>query len=129
MTNDDTTNRQPPIQTLRDGTVSITLWERQPGTKTFITASIRKDYQDRDGKWRESRSLGDTDLLKLQTLIPQAREEIKRWQEQQRSQSHEQKPEHAAVQDMQAERDTALQAARAAKQNAPKRDKAPQRSR
>ena len=100
-------NKKAPLQTLRDGAVSIKLWEQQSENNRFVTASVGKVYKDADGNFKESRAFGETDLLKLQAMIPQARDEIKRWHEFYRKNSQQQAPQQQ--QNMAAQRDAVMQ--------------------
>lgn len=76
------TDKKVPLNTFKDGAVTIKIWEQQSGDQTYVNASVGKLYRDEQtGQWRESRSFNSTDLLKLQTMIPEARQDMQRWQE------------------------------------------------
>jgi len=71
-----------PIQTLRDGAVVVKLWLQESKNGPFVTATLGRTYQDRQsGEYRESRSLGGTDLLKAQALLGEANREMIQWRE------------------------------------------------
>lgn len=71
------THNNEPYATLKDGAVRVKLWERGSGDKSFVTASVYKIYKDKQsGQWKQTNSMGETDLLKLQAMIPQARQII-----------------------------------------------------
>lgn len=125
--NAPTNNR--PLQIFREGAVNIKIWrqEKRDGTP-YVNLSVGRSYKDeRSGAWKDSRSFGDLDLLKLQALIPEAREELKKWQEYFRMQEQEHgpeseqesPPEKQPARDMTAERDAALQAAKTAPEAEP----------
>ena len=74
--------KNAPIQSFKDGAVTIKLWEQQAGNRSFVNASIGKLYKDeKSGQWRESRSFNGNDLLKLQNLLPEAQKEFRQWQD------------------------------------------------
>lgn len=75
------TSKNAPLETLKDGAVSIKLWEQKTEDKSYVNASIGKLYKDGEGQWRETRSFNATDLLKLQAMLPQAHEAMQRHQE------------------------------------------------
>lgn len=70
-----THDKKPPIAKFNDRGINIKLWERKTSTdKVYINASIEKTYKDKDGNYQKSYSFNSDDLMRLQTLIPQARE-------------------------------------------------------
>lgn len=78
-TGDQIMSKQP-LQTFKDGAVSITLWEQGNSEKQFATASIGKMYQDkRTGEWREGKSFSAKDMQTLQALLPTAHQELGKW--------------------------------------------------
>lgn len=110
-----------PIQQFRDGAATIKLWENKVGDKTYVNASVGKLYKDKEtDEWRESRSFNEQDLLKLQAMLPQVRQEMEKWQEYYRDHDQQKEqvqglahsaPESQPVQpqnDMVAARDAAL---------------------
>jgi hypothetical protein len=112
--------KNAPLETFRDGAVTIKLWEQQAEGKSYVNASIGKLYKDQQGAWHETRSFNDSDLLKLQALIPQAHQQMKHHQEQLRSVVQEQQiaePAPEQQQDMAAQRDAVM-----SKAQKPKRD-------
>ncbi len=110
--------KQPPLQTFKDGAVNIKLWKQDFEDKTFVNASIGRIYKDKTtGEFKETRSFNDTDLLKLQAMIPQARQELNRLQDYYREISHQKEttPSHASdaksQQDLTTQRDAVIKAA------------------
>ena len=81
MTNENPS--QPPLQTFRDGSVSVKLWRQESADKgPFVTATIGRTYRDTaSGEYREARSFSGTDLLKLQALLGEAHRESLKWRE------------------------------------------------
>jgi len=72
----------PPLDTLRDGSVNIKLWRVDSKNGPFPSATIGNTYQDRQsGALQESRSFSHTDLLKLEKLLPKAQDEMAQWKE------------------------------------------------
>jgi hypothetical protein len=108
--------KNAPLQSFRDGAVTIKLWEQQAEGKSYVNASIGKLYKGQQGAWHETRSFNDSDLLKLQALIPHAHQQMKHHQEQLRGMAQEQSaPEQQAG--MAAQRDAVM-----SKAQKPKRD-------
>ncbi|MEM0951791.1 MAG: hypothetical protein AAGI66_06575 [Cyanobacteria bacterium P01_H01_bin.74] len=88
--------KKAPLQSFKDGAVTIKIWEQQAGERKFADASIGKLYKDeKTGDWRETRSFNNNDLLKLQNLIPEARAEMQQWQEYYKSINPEQEQNQA----------------------------------
>lgn len=73
--NDDQSKNQPAVK-LRDGTLSVTIWE-QKGTKgPFYTVQLKRGYQDENGNWKDSDSFKRNDLLKASRLLHLAYDRI-----------------------------------------------------
>ena len=103
-----TTNKKAPIQTFKDGAVTIKLWEQNAGGNIFVNASVGRIYKDKTtGEFGESKSFSNTDLLKLQAIIPQVREEMQKWHDYYREVNQQQAQSH----DMTAQRDAVMQQA------------------
>lgn len=65
--------KQAPLETFKDGAVTIKLWKQEAGGQIYVNASVGKLYKDdRTGQWHESRSFSGHDLSKLQAMIPEA---------------------------------------------------------
>lgn len=112
MTTDTTKNA--PLETFKDGAVSIKLWEQKTEDKSYVNASIGKLYKDGEGQWRETRSFNATDLLKLQAMLPQAHEAMQRHQETLRTMMAQDKPAPTPEpkKEMAAARESAMSSAR-----------------
>lgn len=89
-----TQDKKSPIETFREASVCIKLWDNTKDDRININASIEKTYKDKDGNYRKSYSLNGDDLMRLQMLIPKARDAMKHEYEQlkegQKSLSNEQ---------------------------------------
>jgi hypothetical protein len=112
--------KNAPLESFRDGAVTIKLWEQQAEGKSYVNASIGKLYKDQQGAWHETRSFNDTDLLKLHALIPQAHQQMKHHQEQLRGVVQEQQIAEPAPEqqpDMAAQRDAVMSKAQKSKKD------------
>ena len=110
MSNEPT--NQGPLQTFENGAARIKIWEQQTTNgKNFPTASVTKIYKAKDGQWKESRNFTPADLQKLQQILPEANQEITKWQDYYNERNRQNTPE-PQPRNMVAERDAAMQAAR-----------------
>ena len=66
-----------PFQTLRDGAVKVSIWKNDGEQGPFFTADLTKSYKDGQGRWQDTRSLSETDILKAAHLLGNAYELIK----------------------------------------------------
>lgn len=110
----------PPLDTLRDGSVNIKLWRKESQRGPFPTASIGNTYKDPEsGEFKDSRSFSDTDLLKLEKMLPEAHKEMTLWKEHFRAQERE--AQHSNVeaepQTMAQKRDAAFAKAKSQNRN------------
>lgn len=126
-------NPNAPLQQFKDGSVSVKIWEQNKGDSHFVTASVGKLYKQ-DGGWKESRSFSQTDLQKLQDMLPQINQEMQKWQDYYRGMEKQQAPEQSQIapqqapmqqQDMVAARDAAMQGAQQAEQHTNTQEHAP----
>ena len=46
---DEAKNR--PIETLRDGAIEVSIWEKQTETGTAYNTQRSRSYQDQEGQW------------------------------------------------------------------------------
>lgn len=101
----------PPLQTFRDGAVSVKLWRQEsPENGAFVSATIGRTYRDQaTGEYRESRSLSGTDMLKAQALLGQAHGEAVKWRQYFRETERQQSAPQPEKTEPVAERDAALQ--------------------
>lgn len=107
---DDSSNG--PVQTFRYKGAFIKLWEKEGEKGPFVTASIGKTYKDKvSGEFKESYSLGESDLAKVDFLMPEARKEMAQWHAYYREQATQKLPAQSLQRtdpDMIAARDSAL---------------------
>ena len=76
-----TSDKKPPIQTMRNGGVNVKLWEQQRKDSSFVIVNISKTYKDRDGKFKEGYSFNVQDVDKLAALMPKLQQELGKWQD------------------------------------------------
>jgi hypothetical protein len=102
--------KKQPLGTFKDGAVTVKLWEQNAKGDTYINASIGKLYKDdKTGQWKESRSFNETDLLKLQAMLPEVRQEIQQWQDYFRSVPLPEQQHHQQRQQTTQQRETTTQ--------------------
>jgi hypothetical protein len=127
------TKNQAPLQKFQNGSVFIKIWEQNGPNGRFPTASVENIFQDKQtGEFRKSMSFGEHDLLKLQALIPEAHQELRKWRDYYREvdRQPESAPEKPPVRDLAAERDAVMQAAKTpAPDNTRTQEYAPQQDR
>ena len=64
--------QQRPADTLRDGNIKATIWERQGETGPFHATTLARTYRDEQGEYRDSHSFSGTDLLRVSELAKDA---------------------------------------------------------
>ena len=74
----DNEKSQRPIDRLRIGGLTASIWENQgaSGEGKFYTARIERRYQDGDGNWKTTQSFGRNHLLALAKLADLAHTRI-----------------------------------------------------
>lgn len=97
--NDENNNGQgrgmPPLRTLRDGSLSSTIWPQDSvDGDRFFTSEIVRNWQDDHGKWHKSSSFSERDLPRLMALIETTQDVI-------RAQHFEMTPERVSEQSKQ----------------------------
>lgn len=87
-----TEKKDPPIAVHRDGQTFIKVWRNWlPSGDPSYSSTTGYTYTDKEtGQARESRSLRDSDLLRLPELAPLARQSIRQFREADRAQSQSQ---------------------------------------
>ena len=74
--------KKAPLQTLRDGSVFVKLWEQSGKNGPYITATQGRTYfNEQTQQYGESSSLSASDVLKAQALLQQAYPEMGKWRE------------------------------------------------
>ncbi len=83
-----TNGKNPPAATHFDGSTFMKVWRNFNQDKTpRYTTTVGYIYTDKEsGEVRESRNLRDSDLLRLPSLAPRARQSIRRFKAEDREQ-------------------------------------------
>lgn len=126
-----TNNGNAPIHTIRDGSVSAKIWRNEVEAQPlpFYSVTFQRNYTDKATQQvRETHSFNNTDILKVQTLAPQAYRAVSKLRERDRSElQQDQNPnpqqEQPQQQGLSQQRDAVMKAAPQPQQQAP----APQR--
>jgi len=61
-----------PIQSIRDGRVSLAIWKNHSEDSPFYNVTIERTYTGKDSKPASSGSMGKHDLLRLQFMVADA---------------------------------------------------------
>jgi len=69
-----TPQRQGPADTLRDGRVKATVWERDAETGPAYATKVTRTYTDKDGQPRDTAYLSGADLLRASRVAEKAYE-------------------------------------------------------
>lgn len=73
--------KRKPIQTFREGDVSVSIWAReftvQGQPRTFYSCTFERSYRDRDGAWRYTNSIDLDSLGRLVALAQRADEYLR----------------------------------------------------
>jgi len=64
--------KRGPIQSFREGDVSVSIWSRDFKGRTFYSCSFERSYKDASNQWRYTRYFGLDDLGKVISLAKQA---------------------------------------------------------
>ena len=67
-------SNQPKFK-LKDGLLSVTVWENQNEGKAFYSTDIKRSYQQ-DDEWKETTSLNKSDLPRAAALLNLAYQKI-----------------------------------------------------
>lgn len=89
--NDEAKNR--PIETLRDGAIEVSIWEKQTETGTAYNTQRFRSYQDQEGQWKRTHAIPERDLLRAARLDELAYGSIKKLREQDRLQEMKVEPD------------------------------------
>lgn len=60
-----------PAKKLRDGLITVTLWENKTDDKSFYTATVERSYQDGE-EWKSTSQLTGIDMIKASRLLEKA---------------------------------------------------------
>lgn len=67
---------KPPIARVKLHPVSVAIWANKTDKGTFYSVTIASRYKDANGKWRNSVSLNEQELLLAAKALDQAHTEI-----------------------------------------------------
>jgi hypothetical protein len=87
--------RNRPVEKVRVGDISATIWEQENG---HYNATLERNYRDRGGKWGSTHSFSEKDLLVVAKVADMAAGRIsalkqEQVQGQEQSQEHEEERE------------------------------------
>ena len=78
MTNENGKGNAGPEKRFRAGSVSVTIWanerEVNGNTVTIKSASISRNYKDKNGDWQRTNILGVNDIQRALIVLAQAQE-------------------------------------------------------
>ena len=61
-----------PTETLRDGQLKATIWERSSEKGVFFSVELTRSYRDKDGKWHDHTGFVGDELLRIARLAGKA---------------------------------------------------------
>ncbi len=68
-------NATPPVQTFRDGSISVRIWKKEvsnaESTSIFFSIDMQRGYKQ-DDDWKNTASINGKDALKVANLFTQA---------------------------------------------------------
>jgi hypothetical protein len=81
MSEQTPTPKKTPLQSWKNGSVNVQLWEQQgKDGHTYVNASISKSYWNhKTGNWQQTSSFNAQDVQKLQSMLPEVQQEMTRW--------------------------------------------------
>lgn len=85
MSNDDEKKR--PVETLRDGTIEVSIWDRQSENGKMYNTQRARSYQDQEGNWKRTNAIPERDLLRAARLDQMAYASIQKLREHDRTAS------------------------------------------
>lgn len=68
--------KQRPADTLRDGPLKATIWERNTETGSMFNTKLSRSYQDKEGNFKETDSFRSRDMLAVGELSRAAHSRI-----------------------------------------------------
>lgn len=82
-----------PINTIRDGALKATIWERTSEKGPFFSVELSRSYRTEDGTWKDSSSFVGDELLRIARLASLAYDETLGHREQARERERAGSPE------------------------------------
>lgn len=78
MTEHDETNSETrgPEDTLREGPLKATIWRNEGEKGAYRTTEYTRSYQDKDGNWRDTHAMRESDHLPLRHLSGRAHDRV-----------------------------------------------------
>lgn len=76
--------KKRPVETLRDGAIEVSIWEKQTETGTAYNTQRSRSYQDQEGQWKRTPAIPERDLLRAARLDELAYGSIQKLREQDR---------------------------------------------
>lgn len=68
--------KQRPVETLRDGLIRASIWERSSDKGSMFNTTLSRSYQDNEGNWKDTNSLRSRDNLPASELLRQSHSRI-----------------------------------------------------
>lgn len=72
MSENSTSEKNPPIKKFRVGNVTASVWERTTSNGVFHNVSLQRSYKDENGQIQNSGSFGFEDFGALQKCVDMA---------------------------------------------------------
>ncbi len=72
----DIASAKPPVDKIRIGLMTATIWERPSENSMFYSVTFERRYRDAKGEWHSSHSYDAADLLAFSKLADQAHSRI-----------------------------------------------------
>ncbi|MDQ0314617.1 hypothetical protein [Amorphus orientalis] len=69
-------NDNKPVDTLRDGRVKASIWEKETDKGPFHSVTFARTYRDQDGNYADAHSFSGTDLLKVSRLAERTYDQV-----------------------------------------------------
>ena len=76
--------KKTPAQTLRENNLSASIWENQHDNGVNYNTTFSRSYQDQEGKWQNTNSFGERDLLNLANLAGRSHDAVRELRERER---------------------------------------------
>lgn len=77
--NIQTASNNRPVSVLRDGTVTVHIWQNAYKGRIYFNATFERTYTDpRDGSSKSAKSFGLRDIKVLQKLLSRAKSEMEK---------------------------------------------------
>lgn len=65
-----------PEDTLREGPLKATIWRNEGENGPYRTTEYTRSYQDKEGKWRDTHAMRESDNLPLRHLSGRAHDRV-----------------------------------------------------